>query len=258
MLNTPAIRYKAKGSTMDSDNTDFLDSSPIAVRPSPHPISSDRIDESPLNRHMRRKNLSRQKSAFSGIGNNWFPGGSDTSFSGLVGGSDPNELLTPIRMVGGGDMFGSLSPWVEEPQSVEGKEGSVAPLSSPGRESPVLRSRQLREEYMGANESNLVGLGFNLIAQAPNTLEYQTHDEFLPDETGGVDFNVTYPSPEDERDAAEVDGVLLCSRPLQNFGLGRAHTLMAPFDVQDSNEQYQSSAPPFKRRKITDARGSAL
>lgn len=269
MLNTPAIHRKAKYNAVD--NTDRLDSSPIAIRPSPHSLhglgqspfssSTDRPDESPLGRLMRRKNHGRQKSALSAfpeVVNGWFSDATVPSSSDLIGSDAVNGLLTPIRLASEDPFAGLYSSWVKEPQSAKGKEGRVAQLSNPGEESPVLRSSQLREERVGANESNLIGLGIGLME--PFTFasdEFQSHEEFSDDNEEG-DFNFGYPpSPEDERDIAEVDSALAFSAPpgLQNFGLRRTHTFMSDFDMQDENELYEPLAPPLKRRRTIGTHG---
>jgi hypothetical protein len=87
--------------------------------------------------------------------------------------------------------------------------------------------------------------------------EFQAH-EHLSDENEGGDFKLDYPSsPEDERDAAEVDGALTFFGPpgLQNFGLRRAHTSMSGYDVQDGNDLYEPLVPPSKRRRTIDTDG---
>jgi hypothetical protein len=275
MLNTPAIPHKEKYNVVDSDNVDHLDSSPIAIRPSPHsmfgvgpsafPSSSDRIDiggyhsrvdESPLGRLMRRKNHNKQKSGlstFSDISNDWFPNGSIPASSDLVNSAGVNGLLTPIRLGTEDPFTGFYSSWVKEPQSAKGKEGRIAPLSSPSGESPVLRNSQLHDEQAGASESNLVGLGIGLMP--PFTLtngEFQTLKDFSDDNDRG-DFDLPFPpSPEEEHDAAEVDDALAFSGPpgLQNFTLRRAYSFMSCFE--DGSEPYEPSAPPTKRRRTRD------
>lgn len=276
LLNTPAIRHRDKHKAADSDCMDRLDSSPIAIRPSPHslfgvstspfPPSSDRVDiggyhshaeESPPGRLMRRKSHGKQRSGlstFSEVNNDWFPDGSIPSSSDLVGSDAAGGLLTPIRLANDDPFAGLYSSWVKEPQSVKGKEGLVAELSSPGGESPVLRSNQLRQVQMGASQPNLnlVGLGIGLMA--PFTFgseEFQTREDFSDDNDGG-EFNLTCPpSPEDERDAAEVDKALATSGPpgLESFPLRRAYTFMSGFD---GGEMYEASAPPLKRRRTID------
>jgi hypothetical protein len=266
MLNTPAIPHKVKDNTVDSDTMDHLDSSPLAMRArdtrqSPFAASSvDRVDDSPLSRFVRRKNHSRQKtrsvlSTFSEPINNWF---SHPSSSGLVAEGATNELLTPIRLTSDDPFTGMYSAWVKEPQSAKGKDGLLAQLSSPGEESPVLRNSQLREERMVSEESNLIGLGIGLMAPFTFTSEdFQTREEFSDDYEGG-NFGLTYPpSPEDERDAAEVDDALASSGPpgLQNFGLRRAHTFMSHFETHNGDEPYEPLAPPLKRRRTIDTHG---
>lgn len=272
MLNTPAIHHKARYNTVDSDNADRLDSSPIATRPSPRSLygpsqspfpsstSKAHVDESPLSRLMRRKNNNRQKSAlsaFSEVGNDWFSDGALPSSSGLVGDDSANGLLTPIRVVGDDPFARLYHSWVKEPQSAKGKEGRVAPLTNPCEESPVLRSSQLREGRLGTNESDVIGLGIGLMA--PFTFaseEFRSHEDLSDNEKGDLDLNYP-PSPEDERDMAEVHSTLTSSGPpgLQNLGLRRTHTFMSGFDIQDENEPYEPLAPPLKRRRTVPMHG---
>lgn len=272
ILNTPALIHKARGGATESEDTEQFGSSPNALRPSPRTLfgsgtspfasSSNRFDlgkypsieESPLGR-LRRKNHNRQKSSlstFSEIGHDWFSDVSVSSSSGL----GSHGLLTPIRLIND-DPFGMYS-WVKEPRNVNGKEERTSVLSSPGGESPVLRSSQLQEERVEGSQPNLIGLGIGLMA--PFTfpdLKYQTDYEGM-DNTEDVDFILNLPpSPSEERDEAEVEGALAAAGPpgLPKHALRRAHTFMSGADDQEERNLFEVSAPPMKRRRTVDTRG---
>lgn len=124
-------------------------------------------------------------------------------------------------------------------------------MSSPGGESPVLRSSQLRDDTAPNPHSTLVGLGIGL--GAPFSFPSEKY-QFID-----VDFNMGFlPSPDDE-DSLEVEDVLTLSglpglvrQPLQ-----RAHSSVDATDSDTLHAQntYELSAPPMKRRRTIDTRG---
>lgn len=261
ILNTPAIIHQARGTAPDSEDTDHLGSSPMAMRASPRSLfgaspypsnmdRSHRVDDSPLGRLMRKKNHSRQKSSlstFSEIGNDWF---SDTSAPSSSGLGVSNGLLTPMRL-GNDDPFGMYGSWGKEPKSANGKSGHIATMDSPGDESPVLRSSQLQPADMGGNNASFIGLGIGLMA--PFTFPDRPFQFDEADSSYDTDFGLSYPqSPSEERDEAEVEGALAAIGPpgLPKQGLRRAHTFIAGPDVDNQeDDQFELSAPPLKRRR---------
>lgn len=263
LLNTPAIIHMARGSAPDSEDTDHLDSSPIGVRSSPRSLfnfgmspyapssapldfkTPSRVDDSPLGRFMRHKKHHRQKSSlstYSELGNLF----SEASSSGLGG---DNGLMTSIRLESE-DPFGLYPSWFKESKSTG--------MGSPGGESPVLRSSQSFDESMEAHKSNTMGLGIGL--GEPFALPDESYPSADADMEvkGDINFDFNYPPSPEEREEAEVEGVLGAGPPgLPKFPMRRAQTSMAKPTARNSERQdeLELSPPPVKRRRTVDTCG---